>query len=658
MRPMRPIPVRLNRSAALVVAVAVIAAAAPAAAAPPAMMALEGRLATGVGGPVADGKYGLMVALYDGADAKDSVWQEAHLGVPVSSGGFAFHVGGVDPKNPLPIAAIQQASELWVGIAVDGEAELPRRPMLSVAYAFSAAEAGHATAADGLTKPIDGEMIAVGAVAPKHLAFTWAASTGAGGAASDLACTGCVNGDEIVVGAIVTDHLAEGAVTAAKLAKGAVTGDAIAEEAVDKQHVAFTFAASDSKGGEALKAKEAASLACTGCVGTDQLADAAVTTAKLADAAVETAKVADGAITTAKLADAAVETAKVADGAITQAKLAKGIGTLPKGAMLVSQSPYDEGLLEAGYKRLAMTVELATERGWLAHAPLPTGRLHPAVAVVRNRAYVIGGGGPSHFGGGVTTNEMYDPDTNTWAKKAEMPTARGWCPWVVIDDVVYVAGGVKDQVNSNAMEAYDAQTDTWEKLPPKPTATCASWGAAYKGKAYYFSGIGTADTEIYDPVAKKWAKGAPRPSGANEDHCVAVHDGKIYVIGGAGGDVDRVRFQRYDPETNTWEGLTNIPSGGVTDGDVYVSGHSLFVFGGWDGLERRLRVFDTDSQTWSIRDNFIPVPPGTSGYSRFKLAVLNGRAHFLAGAAKSTEGAAYNVGNLSFGPIEAYLYGL
>jgi len=69
-------------------------------------------------------------------------------------------------------------------------------------------------------------------------------------------------------------------------------------------------------------AKQAQQLACTGCVGTNELADGAVVASKLADGAVVTAKIADGAVAASKLADGAVATAKIADGAVVTAKLA------------------------------------------------------------------------------------------------------------------------------------------------------------------------------------------------------------------------------------------------------------------------------------------------------------------------------------------------
>jgi N-acetylneuraminic acid mutarotase len=641
----------------------------------PALLPVQGRLTSVAGGPVTDGKYGIEFRLYDGAAAQQALWQEAQVGVSVSGGIFATSLGKVDPKNALPVAQIVALPELWLGVAVDGEAELPRFRLLSVPYALGAEEAAHAAVADALSKPIGTAQLAAGAVTVDKLAVNFAASTGKGGAAADLSCSGCVDGTEIAAGSIGTSLIADGAVTTLKLADGAVATAKIVDNAIDTSKLAddavteaklatksvtaaklaVNWALADAPGGVALAAKSASELQCTGCVATADIADKAVTAGKLADSAVGTLQLTDKSVTQVKLADSAVGTAQLADKSVTAAKLADGaVPTLPAGTMVVSMSPHDINLLNAGYTRSNWALDLKGERTWKTHKPLPTGRLHPTVAVVRNRAYVIGGGEGSHFNGGLKTTEEYNPDTDTWTKKADMPTARGWVPWTVVNDLIYVAGGVANGGYVANFEVYDPATDKWTVLPPMPVATAASWGIGYSGKAYFFGGTSGA-TQIYDPIANKWTIGAATPGGGGEDHAVAELDGKLYVIGGA-YNPDRVLMRRYDPIANTWETLPQVPSGGVTDGWAYVVGRSIYLWCGWDSFDRRLRVFDVDSQTWSVRDNFLPLPSGANGYSRFKIAMLNGRAYFIGGGVSTSEGVAYNLNVMSFGPVEAYLY--
>ena len=63
------------------------------------------------------------------------------------------------------------------------------------------------------------------------------------------------------------------------------------------------------------------------------------------------------------------------------------------------------------------------------------------------------------------TVEMYDPDTDTWTPRADMPTPRNTSACVV-DGKIYVIGGTSDKVKSfrlDTVEVYDPDTDTWAK---------------------------------------------------------------------------------------------------------------------------------------------------------------------------------------------------
>ena len=75
-----------------------------------------------------------------------------------------------------------------------------------------------------------------------------------------------------------------------------------------------------------------------GGVGTNELADSAVTTAKIANSAVETEKIKDAAVETVKIKDAAVTTAKIDNSAVITAKIADKNVTLAKLADTVQTS--------------------------------------------------------------------------------------------------------------------------------------------------------------------------------------------------------------------------------------------------------------------------------------------------------------------------------
>ena len=51
--------------------------------------------------------------------------------------------------------------------------------------------------------------------------------------------------------------------------------------------------------------------------------------------------------------------------------------------------------------------------------------------------------------GPLTVNEAYDPNTDTWASKASMPTERQHMASVVVNDILYVVGGRPTGKSSN-----------------------------------------------------------------------------------------------------------------------------------------------------------------------------------------------------------------
>jgi len=71
-------------------------------------------------------------------------------------------------------------------------------------------------------------------------------------------------------------------------------------------------------------AQTASNVVCTGCVGTGDMANAAVTTGKIADGAVQAIDMADGIVTTQKIKDLTIGAIDLANGAVTTGKIRDG----------------------------------------------------------------------------------------------------------------------------------------------------------------------------------------------------------------------------------------------------------------------------------------------------------------------------------------------
>ena len=146
----------------------------------------QGVLRSNGGGPAADGAYVMVFSLYDSETAKTPLWQEIQLKVTVAGGLFSTALGGEGSKTPVPEVLFAAHPQVWLGIAVGSDPELPRVPMWAVPTATFAAMA------EKLSGQLNGSQITNGTVAADALGFNWAAGASKGGPALDLQCSGCI----------------------------------------------------------------------------------------------------------------------------------------------------------------------------------------------------------------------------------------------------------------------------------------------------------------------------------------------------------------------------------------------------------------------------------------------------------------------------------
>ena len=194
---------------------------------------------------------------------------------------------------------------------------------------------------------------------------------------------------------------------------------------------------------------------------------------------------------------------------------------------------------------------------WKALAPLPTKRGSVNAAVVDGKIFVIGGAGvhpgsketaihPARPHRAVSTNEVYDPATNTWEAKSPMPTSRNHAAVGVVNNKIYVIGGrvgngfITRASNTDIVEVYDPATDQWGPLlAPMPTPRSAvAWGV-HRGKIYVVGGevrnsvlSATYRTvEAYDPASNRWSK-LPPMSFSRHGSAADFVGNRLHVVSG------------------------------------------------------------------------------------------------------------------------------
>ncbi len=169
-----------------------------------------------------------------------------------------------------------------------------------------------------------------------------------------------------------------------------------------------------------------------------------------------------------------------------------------------------------------------------------------------------------------------------WFERASMGTARRFLGGAVLNGTIYAVGGL-DMISgaTGLLEAYDPATDAWNASPlaPMPTPRWRFGVAVAKGKLYVIGGSGGDDSavvEAYDPVQDAWTTRNPMPTARDALACAAIGN-KIYAAGGGfGAGLDT--FEIYDVDEDTWTTGPPMPqprcnlAGAALDGKFYAVG--------------------------------------------------------------------------------------
>ena len=142
---------------------------------------------------------------------------------------------------------------------------------------------------------------------------------------------------------------------------------------------------------------------------------------------------------------------------------------------------------------------------WQRVADMPEWATRTASFVINGKAYVFGGLTAS-AGNGANSLYCYDPQTNSWTKKASMPAAgRMDALSFVHNNKAYVLGGheVYNNPVSQQCWTYDPQTDVWTRLADLPSSVELE-GHAYRIGNMFYAPTTSYGTIEFDPATNVW----------------------------------------------------------------------------------------------------------------------------------------------------------
>jgi N-acetylneuraminic acid mutarotase len=211
-----------------------------------------------------------------------------------------------------------------------------------------------------------------------------------------------------------------------------------------------------------------------------------------------------------------------------------------------------------------------------------------------------------------------------------MPAARWDFAAASADGRIYAIGGVEGQTEVSSVEAYTLSTRSWTAVAPLPmTWSGMAATTGHDGRIYVLGGGGgdpTARVVAYTPTTNRWETLAPLPSPRYGLAAATGADGRIYAIGGYGGNSSGVTtVEAYTPSTNRWATVASMPVArgdlaAVTgpDGRVYAIGGNSFGNGSVEtaGLDT-VEAYTPATNSWATVP---PMPP----IGRWGLAAATG----------------------------------
>jgi N-acetylneuraminic acid mutarotase len=208
---------------------------------------------------------------------------------------------------------------------------------------------------------------------------------------------------------------------------------------------------------------------------------------------------------------------------------------------------------------------------WQQVSGLPSdARAIPNSFVINNMIYI--GGGFKTGGIYLTDFWQYNPVSDTWVQKANLPQPIGGAAGFAINGKGYLVAGWVNGVNSNGVYEYDPVADTWttkNNFGGAPRYSTCNFVLGNKG----YVGLGyiplLSDFWEYDPVADSWTQKAAFPGGVRQATVHFVLNGLAYVGTGLNNTSTYAGLNdmyTYDAATDTWTPIGSFPGPGRHSG--------------------------------------------------------------------------------------------
>jgi N-acetylneuraminic acid mutarotase len=281
---------------------------------------------------------------------------------------------------------------------------------------------------------------------------------------------------------------------------------------------------------------------------------------------------------------------------------------------------------------------------WRTLPDAPTPRLMMAWTVLNDKIWLMGG---LHMGVVLPTVESYDPHAGTWQTGPPLPIPLHHAAAATYRGEVVVIGGASDNLADASNKVFALRGNSWVELPALTHARAAPAAAVVGDKLVVVGGQNAKQlvpqTEVFD--GNSWTDAANMPT--PREHLAAVSDGSyVYTVGGRflSADKNSAAFERFDPQSGTWTKLVDMPTPRGSYGATFIDGRVVAV-GGEEPTQvlAVVEMYDIADGKWST---LTPMPTARHGEA---VATVGNTVYVIGGADRpSHEGGTATVEALDF----------
>ena len=246
---------------------------------------------------------------------------------------------------------------------------------------------------------------------------------------------------------------------------------------------------------------------------------------------------------------------------------------------------------------------------WTDKASLSVSRSNHVAFSIADKGYICAG---ADAGSNILKDLwQYDPATNTWAQKADMPGAgRLDASGFAVGAYGYVGLGWHTGTREcfYSFNRYNPANNSWTAISDCPVKRYTAGGFAIGNLGYitcglYPGGPRYKDLWSYNPATDTWTEKASLPSGALDRAfpCVVSNGSKAYLMGGYDGSTIANDFHEYDPVSDQWTSKATYPYGARSYATGFALGRYIVIGMGRSSRnqdEKDWHYYDPSNNTW------------------------------------------------------------